>query len=72
MSGYRLKLGVAGVDERLQLTAVDDNAARRQALLAMGDMLRDQAFRGDYGTDLDLVLLNAGGDVVYEVHVAVT
>lgn len=71
MSGYQLELGVSGVDERLHLTAADDNAARRQALLTMGDMLRDQAFRGDYGAELDLVLLNSGGDVVYQVHVAV-
>lgn len=70
MRGYRLELDVAGVEERLQLTAADDDAARRQALLATGDILRDQAFDGDYGANVDLVVLNAGGDVVYEVHVA--
>ena len=70
MSGYRLELGVAGVDERLELTAEDDNAARRQALLTMGDMLRDQAIRGVYGARVNLVLFNAGGGRLYEVHVA--
>ena len=70
MSGYRLELDVAGVDERLELTAADDNAARREALLTMGDLLRDQAIRGDYGASVDLVLFNAVGRRVYEVHVA--
>lgn len=70
MSGYRLELGVAGLDERLELAAVDDNAARRQALLAMGDLLRDHAIQGVYGATVDLVLFNAAGGRIYEVHVA--
>lgn len=70
MSGYRLELDVSGVDERLKLAAEDDNAARRQALLTMGDLLRDDAIRGVYGVSLDLVLFDGAGGRIYEVHVA--
>lgn len=64
MSGYRLELDVSGVDERLQLAAEDDNAARRQALLTMGDLLRDDAIRGVYGVSLDLVLFDGAGGIL--------
>lgn len=70
MSGYRLELDVSGVDERLQLAAEDDNAARRQALLTMADLLRDNAILGVHSASLDLVLFDAAGGRIYEVHVA--
>ncbi|MBA4808523.1 hypothetical protein [Brevundimonas sp.] len=70
MTGYRLQLGVAGLDERLEFMAADDNAARREALLTLGDLLRDQALRGVYSARLDLVLFDAGDSVVYQAHVA--
>ena len=70
MTRYRLELGHGEADERLELTAEDDNAARREALLTMGDVLRDQAFGGSYTTRLDLSLFREDGGVVYKVHVA--
>lgn len=70
MSAYRIELGVAGIGERLQLLADDDNAARQQALLTMGDLLRDQAINGVFTTALDLALFSDSGRLVYEVHIA--
>ncbi|OGN50955.1 MAG: hypothetical protein A2352_13240 [Caulobacterales bacterium RIFOXYB1_FULL_67_16] len=70
MSGYRLELGVADVKERLELTAEDDNAARRQALLTVGDLLRDYALRGGVDARLTLALFDTDGARIYALEVA--
>lgn len=70
MSGYRLELGVADVKERLELTAEDDNAARRQALLTVGDLLRDYALRGVVDARLTLALFDTDGARIYALEVA--
>lgn len=70
MSPYEIELGVSGVGERMPLSAEDDNAARREALLTMGDLLRDHAIDGVYTAALDLTLFSDSGRLVYEVHVA--
>lgn len=70
MSGYRLELDVADVKERLELTAEDDNAARRQALLTVGDLLRDYALRGVVDARLTLALFDTDGARIYALEVA--
>ncbi|WP_201462500.1 DUF6894 family protein [Brevundimonas aurantiaca] len=70
MRKYRLKIGVAGMEERLQLMAGDDNAARCEALLAVGDLIRDHALKGVHQTAFTLVLFQDGGSPIYEVRVA--
>lgn len=70
MSGYRLELGVSGDSESLELTAMDDNAAKRQALLTLGDLMRDQALGGTYAVDLRLALFRENGVLIYEARVA--
>ncbi len=69
MSGYRLELDVADVKERLELTAEDDNAARRQALLTVGDLLRDYALRGVVDARLTLSLFDENGARLYSLEV---
>lgn len=70
MSGYRLELDVADVKERLELTAEDDNAARRQALLTVGDLLRDYALRGVVDARLTLALFDEDGARLYSLEVS--
>ncbi|MFN3778843.1 MAG: DUF6894 family protein [Brevundimonas aurantiaca] len=70
MRKYRLKIGVAGMEERLQLMAEDDNAARCEALLAVGDLIRDHALKGLHQTVFTLVLFEDTGSPIYEVRVA--
>ena len=70
MRKYRLKIGVAGMEERLQLMAGDDNAARCEALLAVGDLILDHALKGVHQTAFTLVLFHDAGPPIYEVRVA--
>lgn len=67
MSAYRLELRLEGVGEHLELRADDDNAARRQALLALSDLLRDRAILGVYEVHAELKLFD-GDDAL--IHLA--
>lgn len=67
MSEYTLELEIAGRADAVSLTASDDTAARRQALLTVSDVLRDDALNGAFATNLNVRLTEGRGAVIYVV-----
>ncbi|MBD3837878.1 hypothetical protein [Brevundimonas sp.] len=65
MSEYTLEMQIGGNTERLPLTAADDVAARRQALSAVSDVVRDAALNGAFVIRLTVALTDGRGALIY-------
>lgn len=68
-SHYRFEVIGIGAQEPIDLQAEDDNAARRQALLTISDLLRDAAIQADTDLAITLRLSDSDRSALYEVTV---